>query len=300
MFYATLSATFTYLLLPPHFFDRPARARATVKTYVEMSSDDDGGSRRGRRSNKSEDDYEDAGDCYDPKEAQSHSGGSGGSGSGSGSDGDDSIDMNSDDGTNTKRSHRGSAATRAKSAAAVSRPSTHRIKQQVGAAVNPDDRERVREKGPLAGETLYEFHRRCLLRYQQIYGDMRVRQSYIVPWTDEWACEMWDVKLGGLVNSIRHERRYINEDLAAIGFDYSAQINANVEWNVLKFALQTYKNIHGDLLVPQSFVIPQDSPMWPDNTWGMKLGRIFFNARRKSCITHHGELREMGVVTPRK
>ena len=109
---------------------------------------------------------------------------------GTGSDGDDSIDMNSNDGTNTNRSHRTSAATRAKSAAAISRPSTHHIKQQVGAAVNPDDRERVREKGPLAGETLYEFHRRCLLRYQQIYGDMPVRRSFIVPWTDEWACEM--------------------------------------------------------------------------------------------------------------
>lgn len=129
---------------------------------------------------------------------------------------------------------------------------------------------------------------------------MLVRNRFIVPWTDEWACEMWDVKLGRLVIKIRRERRYINEDLAAIGFDYSAQINANVEWNVLKFALQAYKNIHGDLLVPLSFVIPQDSPMWPDNTWGMKLGRIFFNARRKSRITHHGELREMGVVIPRK
>ena len=298
VFYATLSTTFTYLLLPPHFFDRPARARATVKTYVEMSSDDDGDSRKGRRSNKSEDDYEDTGDCYDPREAESHSGGS--RGSGTGSDGDDSIDMNSDDGTNTNRSHRTSAATRAKSAAAISRPSTHHIKQQVGAAVNPDDRERVREKGPLAGETLYEFHRRCLLRYQQIYGDMRVHRSFIVPWTDEWACEMWDVKLGNLVHHIREERRYINEDLAAIGFDYSAQRNANVEWNVLKFALQTYKSIHGDLLIPLSFAIPQESPMWPDNTWGMKLGRMLYNARHKSHITHHEELRGMGVVILKK
>lgn len=88
----------------------------------------------------------------------------------------------------------------------------------------------------------------------------------------------------------------MNEDLAVLGFDYSAQKKKEVEWDVLKFALQTYKNIHGDLLVPQSFVIPRASTMWPDSIWGMKLGLLLYNARKTTKVAHREELREMGVV----
>ena len=254
-----------------------------------MSSDDDGDSRKGRRSNKSEEDYEDVNDCYDPQEADT----SGGGGSVSGSDGDDSIDMNSDDGANMKRAHRGPATMRIKSPA--SRSSTHHKERQVGATVNPDNLVRTREKGPLAGETLYQFHRRCLLRYQQIHGDMLVNITFIVPWSNEWACEMWDMKLGILVMNIRSSCRYMNEDLAALGFDYSAQRKENFKWDVFKFALQTYKSIHGDLLVPKLFLIPRDSTMWPETIWGMKLGIILDNAKKKDSL-HSEKLREMGVV----
>jgi hypothetical protein len=37
-------------------------------------------------------------------------------------------------------------------------------------------------------------------------------------------------------------------------------------------ALTAYKAVHGDLLVPQPFVIPSNSDSYPEHTWGLRLG----------------------------
>ena len=37
-------------------------------------------------------------------------------------------------------------------------------------------------------------------------------------------------------------------------------------------ALKTFKELNGDLLVPQPFVVPQGSTDWPEETWGLRLG----------------------------
>ena len=33
----------------------------------------------------------------------------------------------------------------------------------------------------------------------------------------------------------------------------------------------TYKEVHGDLLVPFRFVVPSSAP-WAEDTWGLRLG----------------------------
>jgi hypothetical protein len=43
------------------------------------------------------------------------------------------------------------------------------------------------------------------------------------------------------------------------------------QWEVVKTALGVYKKEHGNLLVKQSFVVPR-SDLWPQETWGTKLG----------------------------
>lgn len=37
-------------------------------------------------------------------------------------------------------------------------------------------------------------------------------------------------------------------------------------------ALAKYKERHGTLDVPQHFVIPVNSPEWPEEVWGLRLG----------------------------
>ena len=43
--------------------------------------------------------------------------------------------------------------------------------------------------------------------------------------------------------------------------------------------LQVYKDIHGDTVVPQPFVVPQDDAKWPKELSGFKLGRQIARAR---------------------
>jgi hypothetical protein len=40
----------------------------------------------------------------------------------------------------------------------------------------------------------------------------------------------------------------------------------------IKSAFETYKRIHGDLLVQAKYVVPVNDDAWPRETWGIKLG----------------------------
>jgi hypothetical protein len=42
-------------------------------------------------------------------------------------------------------------------------------------------------------------------------------------------------------------------------------------------ALQTYKRLNGDLLIPAAFYVPGDDLEWPKETWNLQLGEILKN-----------------------
>ncbi|KAG9415274.1 hypothetical protein AC1031_008718 [Aphanomyces cochlioides] len=67
------------------------------------------------------------------------------------------------------------------------------------------------------------------------------------------------------------------EMLDSMGFIWDA-VQANWEKNLL--ALETYKAIHEDLLVKTTFVVPDQDPAWPKDTWNMKLGSLVRHYRR--------------------
>ena len=50
----------------------------------------------------------------------------------------------------------------------------------------------------------------------------------------------------------------------------------------MRAALRAYQEVHGDLQVPFAFVVPSEAP-WPEEAWGMKLGR------RVDGIRHRGD-----------
>jgi hypothetical protein len=41
-----------------------------------------------------------------------------------------------------------------------------------------------------------------------------------------------------------------------------------------------YKESNSDMLVPSRFVVPEDDIIWPEETWGMKLGSVVNDIRR--------------------
>ena len=86
------------------------------------------------------------------------------------------------------------------------------------------------------------------------------------------------MRLGNVVNSIRHRGHYLKGEDAAerrawldeMGFVWD---EFERRWEDAKSALTTYKEVHGNLLVPVAFVVPSSAP-WAEEMWGMRLGSV--------------------------
>ena len=56
----------------------------------------------------------------------------------------------------------------------------------------------------------YEAAKVALLNYKELYGDVLVKTKFIIPdEDDEWPCDLWGMKLGQLVSSIRRGKSYV-------------------------------------------------------------------------------------------
>jgi hypothetical protein len=83
------------------------------------------------------------------------------------------------------------------------------------------------------------------------------------------------MKLGARVSKIRHQEHYVKDhperraELDALGFVWD---DLERRWEEEHVALLAYHEMHGDLQMPRAFVVPSEAP-WPEETWGMMLGR---------------------------
>jgi virulence-associated protein VapD len=134
--------------------------------------------------------------------------------------------------------------------------------------------------------------------YKQLHGNLLVTIAYLVPQGDKaWPEELWGIKLGSTVASIRNQDAYKDhrEELEAMGFDYGPQQPTRQRWERVELALEIYKKLHGDLLIPTAFVVPTGDSAWPEHLWGMKLGG---NASKIRCgathVRHRKKLEAMG------
>ena len=64
----------------------------------------------------------------------------------------------------------------------------------------------------------------------------------------------------------------------------------------MRAALLAYKEVHGDLEVPQAFVVLSEAA-WPEEAWGLKLGLRVKQIRKGSYVKGHPERRaELGKM----
>ena len=158
-------------------------------------------------------------------------------------------------------------------------------------ADEPVNKKGSRRRGSNHG---YALIRRTLLHYKMRYGDMLVPVQFSVPGENEdWPKEMWDMKLGKVVQTIRSGRRADKqEDLLSIGFCYGI---SNQNFENVKTALLTYKKIHKNLFVPRKYVVPSTKE-YSAELWGMKLGNTVSGIRTGvSCYVHKRvELEKIG------
>ena len=141
----------------------------------------------------------------------------------------------------------------------------------------------------------WEKVKRALLRYKSLHEDLLVPNDFVIPNGHDWAEDLWGMKLGYTVSSIRNKFHYATyrAELEEMGFNFDSQLTGH-GWEKVSRALLTYKSLHEDLLVPRDFVIPND-PDWADDLWGMKLGSTVSYIRNKGSYSEYrAELEEMG------
>jgi len=119
--------------------------------------------------------------------------------------------------------------------------------------------------------------------YGENFGHVRVPQKFVVPDADGWPEEARGLKLGMQVNVLRQQKKrdtLPQDDVAqleALGFVWNL---FDWKWQCVLQSLQAYQEAHGDLEVPQPFVVPSEAP-WPEDAWGLKLGSRVDNIRRR-------------------
>jgi hypothetical protein len=88
------------------------------------------------------------------------------------------------------------------------------------------------------------------------------------------------MRLGAIVQEIRDDDKMIFgyadrvRQLNELGFSWEEDNSSKFSkkrFDVIYIALQEYKSHFGNLMVPQSYVVPSD-PRFTKSSWGLKLG----------------------------
>ena len=115
----------------------------------------------------------------------------------------------------------------------------------------------------------------AITTYKEVHRDLQVPYEYVVPSSGEWEEGLWNMRLGEVVDGIRSKSTFVRDrpdrqkQLDDLGFVWD---ESERQWEVVMEALATHKRIYGDMTVKQSFVVPKGEE-WPEETWGMKLGK---------------------------
>ncbi|KAH9184535.1 hypothetical protein AeNC1_013490 [Aphanomyces euteiches] len=147
----------------------------------------------------------------------------------------------------------------------------------------------------------WEDNLEALRIYKAIHGNLNVPHFYKVEMGDaERPEKLWGKELGNSVSVLRQEQERMDpsrrEILDSMGFIRDA---IQAKWLKNLLSLEAYKAIEGNLLVKQSFVVPDQDPSWPKDTWNMKLGIFVSRCQMKKNSLPpeiHDALTAMGFV----
>ncbi|EGZ28284.1 hypothetical protein PHYSODRAFT_467675 [Phytophthora sojae] len=137
----------------------------------------------------------------------------------------------------------------------------------------------------------------ALQAFQRLHGHYAVPLRFTVPSghhpeAGQWPEELQGMKLGTAISRFLKacasakkpsKRRGLDEvrmQLQQLGLPDVEDWKRFLWDEVTVPALQTYQSIHGDLLMPVSFTVPEGDEAWPRSTWGYKLGYWTSELRR--------------------
>jgi hypothetical protein len=151
--------------------------------------------------------------------------------------------------------------------------------------------------------------------FREAYRHPLVPLKFVVPVEHEWPIECHGLRLGAQAAEYRKQYRKHGMtgadmsvcsdmmDLSELEFAFD---NSDWKWERrIKSAIITYKELHGNLRVLQSFVIPSSAP-WAEEAWGVRFGSIIHKIRSHGVYLSEDKperrewLDEMGFVWERK
>jgi hypothetical protein len=131
-------------------------------------------------------------------------------------------------------------------------------------------------------------------------GPFTVPLQFAVPESEPWPESTRGLPLGRSISMLR-SKSYLRENpgaeekLEKIGFQLDTKVAANdVRFDNVYNALIRYKEVYGDLLVPQPFEVPNPSADWPEGTWGLRLGaRVNAIRSQGTFVKNNDERRQL-------
>lgn len=102
--------------------------------------------------------------------------------------------------------------------------------------------------------------------------------TFVVPDSEPWPMTTRGLPLGKKISMMKGKTFLSkNPEVAKKLQEFGLELDAKTAVNDSRFqkvfdALKRYKELNGDLLVPQPFVVPDNSEAWPESTWGLRLG----------------------------
>lgn len=146
--------------------------------------------------------------------------------------------------------------------------------------------------------------------YYQKYNDTNIKAKYIVG--DDWPEKYRGMHLGSQVDHLRRKRRQMTmsndnkvrrkDSLVLTDVDVQTLNDINFNFQLRKRLngidllniLVLYKSIHGNCLIPSSYVIPNETP-WPVSLHGWKLGQRISHIRSRGDFkVFHEALDDLG------
>jgi hypothetical protein len=109
-------------------------------------------------------------------------------------------------------------------------------------------------------------------------GPLTIPVTFVVPDSDPWPMTTRGLPLGKKISMMKGKTFLTkNPEVALKLQEFGLELDSKTAVNDSRFekvydALKRYKELNGDLLVPQPFVVPDNTEEWPESTWGLRLG----------------------------
>ena len=142
----------------------------------------------------------------------------------------------------------------------------------------------------------YSTIRNAIVKFKELNGHTSIPSRFVVPdMSNDWSSDCWCLKLGKIAVDIRNGGYEDNhEDLYNLGFDFFPSATVEIEEiiviseeiievtprDVMTIALSKYKEIYHNTQIQTNFIVPDGDDMWPQETWGFKLGSVINKLRR--------------------